>query len=210
MLSLSLFSISQENYEKIFNDGDKESNFQIGINTFTLMGGTPNVYLNAKVSPHFVLTAGVGTSPFGYLFEASGFIRSEVPYLLDSIQSGFYYNASVKYFFNFTEKAKYDIFGQYYAIGFDHWSNKSLDNRTIFKKSLINVSAGISINLPGRFNLDIEYGIYGGKFKQDAISPVDEFIIVPWQGEVPNPDYFKPVDQFVFGLTMGLGINYAL
>jgi hypothetical protein len=210
VLSISLFSYSQENYEKIFDDGDKESHFQVGINAFTLFGGTPNIYLNAKVSPHFVLTAGVGTSPFGYLFEVSGFIKDDIPTFLTGIKPGFYYNASVKYFFNFTEKAKFDIFGQYYSLGYDHWSNMSTDNVFSYKKSLIIFSSGISLNLPGRFNVDIEYGVYGGTYKANVINPVTEYITTPFLGSQLNPNYIESTSDFTFGISFGLGINYAL
>ena len=213
-LAFVLMSISvkaqKQNYQKIFNDGDKESKFQIGIDAMTLLGGTPNIYANIKLTPSFVLNVGVGTSPFNYLFEVSGLINGEVETITKDIKSGYYYKANIRYYMAFTEKSKFDIFGQYYAFGFDHWSTPSTLRESVITKSRLALNTGVSFDIPGRFNLDIEYGLYVGVFKETPNVIVDENIDYGFGYIIPNPDYIEPVKEFVYGLRLGLGLTFAL
>ena len=201
----------QADKHKIFNDGDKESRFHIGIDVMTLLAGTPNIFSNIKLTSKFVLNFGVGTSPFDYLFEMSGAIKDEIVVLTRNIENGYYYKANLRYYLSFTEKSKYDIFGQYYSIGFDHWTNPSTINESTHTKTRIVLNSGVSFDIKGRFNIEIEYGIYGGVYKETPNTIVDEFIYpLPFYHKQPNPAYLKSVKEKIIGLRLGAGLTFAL
>ncbi len=208
----SFTSFSQkENYKKIFYDGDKESKFQIGIDGMTLLAGTPNIYLNAKLTPKFVLNVGGGSSLLGYMFEISGAINENIDILTRDLSPGYYYKANLRYYFSFTEKSKFDIFGQYYSLGFDQWKTTDKLNTKNITKTRFILNGGASFDLPGRFNMDIEYGIYVGSFKSESTTIVEQYIIDPYGGGlISNPNYEEPIKTKVVGMRLGAGITFAL
>ena len=210
----SFTSFSQkENYKKIFNDGDKESKFQIGIDGMTLLAGTPNIYLNTKLTPKFVINVGVGASLLGYMFELSGPINDNVDIFTRQLSPGYYYKANLRYYLSFTEKSKYDIFGQYYSLGIDHWATSDKLNTKKISKTRFILNGGASFDLIGRFNMEIEYGVYGGIYKSEPTTTVQKYIIDPFNpfgGYTLNPDYEAPKKGPVFGMRLGAGITFAL
>ena len=67
VLSLSVLSFGQEDYDLIFDDGVKKSKFNIGTDIITFSTGTVNVNASFDLSDIFQVKVGVGATPFGFI-----------------------------------------------------------------------------------------------------------------------------------------------
>jgi hypothetical protein len=213
LLSTTLtFSQKKIDYDKIFNDGDKESKYQVGINLSKLIGGTLSLYSNIKLTPKIVVVPTFGIVPFNYSLTPSLIIRDNEfsDYAIyKGVKNGYNFGLGTRFYLGFKEKSKYDIFGQYYGVGYDYWKMPaSNDSLTVFKQK-INFVGGLSADLPGRFNLDVEYGIFVGFFKLDETFQ-SYAVFSPY-----TYNYYEiisPVDKrtVFFGPIFNIGLNFAI
>jgi len=203
ILSLSVLSYGQEDYDEIFDDGINNSKLTIGTDIITLTTGTLNVNVGYNFTENFQLKLGVGATPFGFLLDANSFVveGEGLPLIQSDLKTGYFLSVGTNFY---TGEGLMNITSDgYYGVYLEKWKNTDSFNSVIsYTRTKLNVVRGNSIALFGNFELNYEYGAYIGLFslKNSITDPV----------QISAYDYISPERLFLYGLNLGLGINYKL
>jgi len=203
VLSLSVLSYGQENYDEIFDDGVKNSKLTIGTDIMTFTTGTVNVNVGFNLSESIQLKAGLGATPFGVIFDATALLSEEFPMLQRNLNTGYFLSGGVKYFLNKNHGLINSGSGAFYGIYLERWKNTNAINELVsYKRTKFNFVGGSNIGLFGNFDLDIEYGVSIGLYTVET----------PTTGsvEIPGFDTEYPGSNLIYGINFGLGLNYKL
>jgi len=203
ILSLSVLSYGQENYDEIFDDGVKNSKLTIGTDIMTLSTGTVNVNVGFNLSENIQLKAGLGATPFGIIFDATAVLSEEYPMFQRDLNTGYFLSGGVKYFLNKDHGLVNSGSGAFYGVYLERWKNSnSLVEGISYKRTKFNIVGGSNIGLFGNFDLDFEYGVSVGLF---TVETSTENMV-----EIPNSENAYPGSNLIYGINLGLGINYKL
>ena len=197
LLFIGGLSFSQENRAGFFDDKDKTTKLQVGVDLLTMACGTANVNINYSIVDQLTVTIGGGAMPFGYIFDATDALGGEFFEIKTDINGmGYYFGGSFKYYpgndFLFA-----DGLGTYYGAGIEKWNYEAY-NRDM-KKTKYNFVYGYNIDLTGRFNLDLEVG--------GTIGTLYEY---PIGGSSSGFDIENFIDNMFVGFNFGLGVYFAI
>jgi len=203
ILSLSVLSYGQEDYDEIFDDGVKNSKLTIGTDIITLTTGTLNVNVGYKISENIQLMAGIGATPFGFIFDGNAVISEEYDLIQRDLKTGSFLTAGAKYYPNKDRGLINSGEGAYYGVYIERWKNtNSIQNTVSYKRTKLNFVWGSNINLFGNFGLDFEYGFTAGYLTVED-SFTNPSLISP---SLTN----NPESTLIYGINFGLGLNYKL
>jgi hypothetical protein len=208
-IGLTCSSFGQDDLDEMFDDGGKRSKLQIGSDAVIIGGGTPNIYLDYRILTNVETHTGFGVIPFGFLLDITGWRLNSIPLFSKNLQAGFYHNVGLRIF----PYAGAQHFFKNFYINLE-WERWQFQTHQYFsaRRNKINFGGGIKSPLAGRFNVDLNLGIFGG---WERIKGKGETIPIGWQAEVrgynmDSSDQNINTSETLIGFNGFLGISYDL
>jgi len=207
-LSLSIWSYGQEDYDEIFDDGASNSKINLGIDLMTLSTGTINFNASYNLTEKFQFKAGIGATPFGFIFDATALLSEEMPLLQSDLNTGYFLSGGIKYFTNKDHGYINSGAGAFYGVYLERWGNThALNDAISYKRTKLNFVGGSNVGLFGNFTLDFEYGITLGYYTVETPNSVPGSYS---QYELSNGEFVSSGSNLIYGINLGLGLNYKL
>lgn len=199
-----------EGLDEIFDDGDISSQFHVGTELLTFASATPNVYIDLGLAELVKLQVGVGIVPLGTYIDLMNWRPSELerPPVADSaVNIGYFMNGALKIF---NRNFMISEFAFYYYAGFRRWQYSVQQNYKVtrFKG---NVGGGYQFGLTGRFNVDIQFGVYLGRDKMEVDENYDPK--PNWEEEIRGYEFYEDRrvnSSMMNGFDIGISLNYAI
>ncbi len=202
---------AQEDLDDVFDDGDKDSKIHVGTNITTLLGGTINAGLDLSPIEKLTLNVGAGFMPFSThrdlsFWRPQSFDDGSMQVKDTAVSGGNYLTFALKFNANMFSDIDFDY---YYYISYKRKNFNLMDDIIAVNQNKISLGLGYKFGLIGRFNTEIQFGVFSGSDITTLNSDNYTFTGLETRGVTlyEMNDFEK---RRVIGFDLGISLTYAL